>query len=404
MVGVDSDPQPRSQRSSSVVEIPFFMSVPDTDSDMTSSESDRDQPARTRKMSLRAKNGEAGMGSALRHKLGGWSPGLRKLPSTDEQETISSMTSNSSEETGSPAPRLSRFMSDKSSKRDRALVKLSFAVASVRQKMETKATRLKQQRMQLRRLHSTDFHEDVSRGNHAPVVSVCKDEPDITHVAKEKIIYFDWDDTLCPTGFIEEVLEPFGLTEVLPSSPFYAGMRKHANAIESVMRAASQVAHVAIVTLAKRPWVKSSAARFLPCLPIEQLLQELSIPVYYASEHIPVATRYIEEEEMDLHVVAKRKAMSRFRKKVSRKWGAVSHVLSIGDSHAEAEALKDLVWSTLDNAHATTVRLLSNPSLEELTDELVFVASICPDLVSREGDTDFHMDNSDDVEALLSLL
>jgi len=304
---------------------------------------------------------------------------------------------------GSPAPKVSgsTLEKDDSGKRAEALLKLSNAVALVKQEMQL--TQIKHQRMRRSRQRSSEIkhHQDKSC---APCVSstpVCIDKPDIKHVA-QKVIIFDWDDTLLPTSFVEEVLEPCGVNEVTPSSPFHAGMRQHAKAIESVLRAASAVAHVAIVTLAQRPWVNTSAARFLPGLHIEELVRELNIPVYYAMEHVSVATSYVEEEEMDLHVVAKHNAMNKFIKKVSRKGGEVSHIMSIGDSHAEAEALKELVWSTLDNSNATTVRLLKSPSLQELTDELGFLAQACPQLVCKEGDADFHLGNSEDVDVIAS--
>jgi len=219
-------------------------------------------------------------------------------------------------------------------------------------------------------------------------------------VERANVIFFDWDDTLFPTCFVLEVLKPYGLKEVDPSSRFYAEMCMHAAAIESVLRAASEVAYVAIVTLAQRPWVNTSAARFLPGLCVEELLKELNIPVYYASEHIRVATRYVEEEGMDVPVVAKCSAMSKFMKKVSRKEVVVSNIMSIGDSYAEAEALKELVWLTLGSSNATTIRLLDHPSLEELTDELQFLAQACPRLVHMEGDADLKLGSSEDVELI----
>jgi len=390
-----TDPKLQQAKCSSLVELPVFMRMPESDSD--ESESDSDAPVVTKVNSLRPTQGSSGVGSALRSKLLAEVPGMRKLPSADNEKLVSSTNDSLTVEGGAPARKMSELIPDKNSgEREKAMVKLSMAVTSVRQKLEAKANHVRNQRKTLRKLSTTDFHIETSRLPCTPV-----NKPDM-----KKIIYFDWDDTLFPTWFLEEVLEPYGLTEVFPSSPFYAGMCKHARAIESVVRAARQVADVAIVTLAKRPWVTSSAARFLPSLNINEFLQELNIPVYYANEHVPASARYpqVKEEEMDIHVIAKCKAMSRFMNKVCKKGGVVSHIMSIGDSHAEAEALKELVWSRLDNSNATTIRLLKTPSLEELTDELELLAEACLPLVCREGDADFRMDSSDDVETMASLL
>jgi len=218
------------------------------------------------------------------------------------------------------------------------------------------------------------------------------------------MIIFDWDDTLMPTWYIEEVLKPCGVTEVTPSSSFYAGMRKHAEVVESLLRAAREVACVAIVTLAQRPWVNTSAASYLPGLCIEDLCKELDITVYYATEHVPVEASYIEAEEMDINIVAKWRAMSKFVKRITKHGDKVSHAVSIGDSNTEAEALKEIMWSKLHRSNSTTVRLLQNPSLEELTDELKFLLEACPHLVCGEGDAEFDIDNPQDIEAVSSLL
>jgi len=214
----------------------------------------------------------------------------------------------------------------------------------------------------------------------------------------QKVIIFDWDDTLHPTSFMQEVFEPYGLKEVTRSSSFYDRMEQNARVVESLLRAAREVAQVAIVTLASRPWVHSSATRFLPGLNIGDLCKELDICVYYASENLSVRKGYVEEEGLDMGVVAKQAAMNRFVKKVSRKRRVVSHIMSVGDSHVEAEALKEVVWSKLDNSNCTTVQLKEKPSLEELTGELEVLIEACPQLMCREGDAEINVNGSQDLK------
>jgi len=121
--------------------------------------------------------------------------------------------------------------------------------------------------------------------------------------------------------------------------------------------------------------------------------------VFYAVEYIPVTTEFVDAEEVDLHVIAKRNAMNKFIRKVCRTKGAVSKVVSIGDSYAEAEALKEIVWSTLENSHCTTVHLLDSPSLEDLSDEIEHLIEALPQLVCNADDADFHMRNLRDPES-----
>jgi len=106
-----------------------------------------------------------------------------------------------------------------------------------------------------------------------------------------------------------------------------------------------------------------------------------------------VTPEYLEEEEMDISVVAKWSAMSKFVNKVSRRGLGVSHIMSVGDSYAEAEALKEISWSSLHTSSSTTLRMLDSPSLKELTSELEFLVEACPVLLCGEGDTELHMES-----------
>merc|ERR1712176_768297 len=71
-----------------------------------------------------------------------------------------------------------------------------------------------------------------------------------------------------------------------PDSPFHGPLRRHAQLVAETLRTARSVGRVAIVTLSQRGWVFDSAARFLPGLDLQQLVGELDISIYYASEHV----------------------------------------------------------------------------------------------------------------------
>jgi len=101
------------------------------------------------------------------------------------------------------------------------------------------------------------------------------------------VLIFDWDDTLLPTSFITEnvVKEYKDIDEdsaIEPDSPFYEELSAHAHLVEFVLRKATELTRVVIVTLSMDPWVAFSARHFLPGLDIERLLLELDIPVYYS--------------------------------------------------------------------------------------------------------------------------
>ncbi|CAE8673297.1 unnamed protein product [Polarella glacialis] len=110
--------------------------------------------------------------------------------------------------------------------------------------------------------------------------------------AENAVIIFDWDDTLLPTTFILQTvlmsLPEKDRAGVIPEeSPYKAALAAHAHLVGFILRAARRVARVAIVSNSLSPWVSASAARYLPGLDVESLLQELDVPIYYSRRHLP---------------------------------------------------------------------------------------------------------------------
>jgi len=141
---------------------------------------------------------------------------------------------------GAPPPRLSGPMYDGSSYqiKAQALVKLSKAVDELKNQM--KASRSSHHRMQMRRKPSkeTNSHEDKPQVPCASSIPVNPQGPQIQAMAnKNNIIIFDWDDTLIPTWYLQEVRNTSGCKEITPSSSLYPGMDKHAQVVKSLLRA-----------------------------------------------------------------------------------------------------------------------------------------------------------------------
>lgn len=115
------------------------------------------------------------------------------------------------------------------------------------------------------------------------------------------VMIFDWDDTLFPTSYLFNNFPERQLGSPvlnLKDLPCYDELVAHAKLVSFVLRAARSVARVAIVTLAMRPWVHTSAERFLPGLDLPSLLQELGVTVHYATEKMgPAVTNVIGQAE-----------------------------------------------------------------------------------------------------------
>lgn len=212
------------------------------------------------------------------------------------------------------------------------------------------------------------------------------------------VIILDWDDTLLPTSFIKQVVVP-GLDEddrdgpVPPESHFFSELRLHAGVVEEILRAASQVARVAIVTLATRWWVHISAERYLPGLDLNLLLQELNLTVYPADRQSAMV-KALAMSGRDPCKVAKKNAMLKCLKKLYYGIECPWNVISIGDSTIEQEAIKECVSGTAkQKSLCKTVKLPESMSLAELRSELQQLVPVLQRLVSYGKDFDRNSNN-----------
>jgi len=233
---------------------------------------------------------------------------------------------------------------------------------------------------------------------------------------EDAIIIFDWDDTLFPTSFLQEEvvpsLRPQDRKEPLADdSPFRERFAAHGTHIRATLVAARRVAHVAIVTLALRPWVYTSCERYLDGFDIGALLKGLDIPIFYAREHMkkPDAFRARVEEGVDPYTVAKRRAMLKALKKLRSKMKTSSlNVISVGDAITEKEALQEVLWSLSEHqvegavedglsSLCKTVKLADNPSVNYLSDQLQLIQAWLPRMAALNEDFDFFMDDPEDL-------
>lgn len=224
------------------------------------------------------------------------------------------------------------------------------------------------------------------------------------------IIIFDWDDTLLPTWFLQDQVYsslPANAREatVPKDSPFYEMLATHASIVKAVLMLARAVGQVAIVTLALRPWVLTSAERFLPRLDLPELLCRLGIPVYYAREHMkrPDACLAQVEEGVAIFTVAKRATMMKCLRKLSRKRKhARMNVMSIGDSLAEKDAIKEVLWNMCDEGASPvckTVKFVYQPTAQQLCDELQLLGMWLRRMASHVEDFDINMEDPEDIRA-----
>lgn len=186
----------------------------------------------------------------------------------------------------------------------------------------------------------------------------------------DAMIIFDWDDSLLPSSALASSVPGFPLAS--PTGEVLPELQKHALSVWSLLRAARQVARVAIVTSSTEGWVMESAARYLPDLDFKALVQELDIQIYYAGSS--------GQAGFTDSVILKRDAMVQALTSLpegSEEAGiARLNAISVGDSSVTARALREILasWDASGllacSPLCKTVKLVSSPTVAALSDEL----------------------------------
>ncbi|CAE7637072.1 unnamed protein product [Symbiodinium pilosum] len=296
---------------------------------------------------------------------------------------------------GAPAPKHPMDRNpEMEAQRAAAIEKVAFAARKVTQKLEKQQQAMLARRR--KRYQSAPAAQLLSQARVA--VEEASSEP-LEHNSVAggvpAVVIFDWDDTLFPTRHVTEVVKAVHSKEgpLPPESPFYAELKAHAQVVESTLLAAREVVgRVSIVTLARRPWVETSASWYLPGVDFEKLMQDLEIEVFYAREHITRPHIYNAqlEEGVDMFVIAKRNAMLKCLRKIYGLKAKTMHVICVGDSTVEHLAIKEVLWCCPQEAGSfcKTIKLMSDPSVQNLTEELQVLSSWLQQIVTCAKDFD----------------
>lgn len=206
------------------------------------------------------------------------------------------------------------------------------------------------------------------------------------------LIVFDWDDTLFPTNTLQTAEAVLGLEGAFRL--FEDSLRQHAVAVEQLLRAASKMGRVCILTLAAHGWVENTARLYLPGLDLPQLLEELCVPIYYAREWAEGDVDNCDFDELkNMKMAALVQALGDAYADVEPS-SQTLNVVSIGDSNVERLATQELLttWANrgmlLNKPSSKTIKLVEKPALQTLTFELRSLLPRLQDLHGFEGDLD----------------
>jgi len=247
-------------------------------------------------------------------------------------------------------------------------------------------------------------------------------------------LILDWDDTLFPTTFIRQ---DCGLDwrhkiekQVQPGpgrDQLLEGLENLSKQVETFLNLAASMAKVVVVTLAKRPWVVTSASNFMPSL--KELLDKHKIEVIYAREKLTqeMKSKYSKstfkssDQEGDFWSKAKAEAMrEQIQLHYAKEGASWKNLLSFGDSDFERIGListaegyvrgekarakiieSGLTAELIKSGHrirlrTKTVKMLDEPALEEMIAQMSLLHAWLPHLVKRDEGIDLELDDSSD--------
>jgi len=254
-------------------------------------------------------------------------------------------------------------------------------------------------------------------------------------------LLLDWDDTIFPTTWVRNdcgMNWKLGIEEQLDPGPRKTLIKellaKLLEKVDVFFEEAACRATVFIVTLARRPWVDMSAANFLPGL--ARNLQKYNVKVIYAQEYMTDADiidyqreEFLQGDARDFWTKVKCEAISReldvFHREIGASW---KNVISFGDSDferfgtiaaGEEYMRRELQGGDIAMTGATTegiskdghlirlrlktVKMLSEPTIEELTAELALLNKWLPYIVQKDSGFDLVLDSTEDNEQLQKL-
>jgi len=197
------------------------------------------------------------------------------------------------------------------------------------------------------------------------------------------LILFDWDDTLCPTSWIEERRTSFDAQKHSRKGLSWDMLAEQARAVSLLVQTALSFGPVALVTLAQRPWVDVSVREFMP----EVGAEVTGLDVFYAREPSMLGAG----PGVCPWTAMKRRAMQQAMGALAAKLGQNTtweSLVSVGDSDVEKRAAQDLGREC--QARGTvkwtkTVKLMEHPGVKQLTKQVLALNRCLADIVEYPG-------------------
>jgi len=226
----------------------------------------------------------------------------------------------------------------------------------------------------------------------------------------QTLIVFDWDDTLCPSHWIRANRPALQFFSPAPNDPKYQKpLAEVADIVCNILAAAAEMGQIVIVTNAQVNWVQTSCRNFLPA--VWPMLQKYNCGIVYARAKFEVdpATPVPRHRQFEYNSNAncpQKWKEDAFRGEIGKfysRYGGQSwkNIISVGDQVCEHDACRIVVSQRPGDlrkrkCRVKTVKLLEDPSIEDLVAQLHVVHSWLRGIVMYDGDLDVDLGEDDD--------
>jgi hypothetical protein len=222
---------------------------------------------------------------------------------------------------------------------------------------------------------------------------------------QQSIVIFDWDDTLCPSHWIRINRPKLQYFQPCPDDPrFKLPLESLSDQVIKVLRASHAISKTIILTNAQVTWVEISCKNFMPR--VWPVIQELGLDIVYARQSVEQDVAVCRELDYNYNSNAPQLWKERAMKdNISRFYSQYLHqswknIVSIGDQICEHNALRivSLARPTgKKKCRTKTVKLIEEPSIENLIAENQVIIQWLNGLVQYDGELNVDLTNDDDV-------
>mmetsp|Transcript_19415 Transcript_19415/g.33247 ORF Transcript_19415/g.33247 Transcript_19415/m.33247 type:complete len:274 (-) Transcript_19415:58-879(-) len=249
------------------------------------------------------------------------------------------------------------------------------------------------------------------------------DELDLSALEQKAstVLVLDWDDTIFPTTWIrqdcdmdwrrplEQQVKMYGERSAIITRLMSCWVQRVSSFLEEAMARTT----VFIVTLAQRGWVEKSVNNFAPDL--RTLLDLNSLKIIYAQDYAKEVEQEVMRQdefrscEQEIHFwtqVKARAILKELENFHSKESAHLTSIISFGDAEFERGGTIDAAQKYANgnvNLQTKTLKLVDEPTIEELNAQLTLLMMWLPHLVARRGNIDVEIKTTDDDEELMRL-